>query len=400
MPRARRLRPYRGTVFQRSSDGRWVGRGSLKVGGLTIRETVYGTTEREAVETLNKLAGTGPTEKGQSRKTVAQLFDAWFKDLERTNAVRAATLERYKQSARHIVDTVGQAKIALLTPENVRDIDRLLIKGEKSASQRERAYGALSAALGWAVRQELIDRNVCSLVASPRVPQSKRLRVLGICSSPGSPEPTHCLYELYENCYTQTVRKLLQEPSSSAKRAAPGARKPKPLAASLVLVNGLREDIGERRLSSLLRTIRDEVRPATRLRSADTVRALLRAENSMRVEAKRAAILADAVNSDIAGKFIARTRPVVNKLAKDGELLAVEDGRYLRFPRWQFDEQSEDGLVPGFRRVLTVMDASPFRKAAWFVSPNPHFGDRAPIELLREGEVERVYEEAKAVTSG
>jgi hypothetical protein len=46
------------------------------------------------------------------------------------------------------------------------------------------------------------------------------------------------------------------------------------------------------------------------------------------------------------------------------------------------------------------MDASPFRRAAWLVSPNPHFDGRAPIELLRAGEHDRVYEEAKGVTSG
>ncbi len=171
--------------------------------------------------------------------------------------------------------------------------------------------------------------------------------------------------------------------------------------ASLVLVNELREDLGERNLSAILKTIRDEVRPAARIRGTgkdELVR--MRAENTARIEAKRAAILADAVNSDAAGGFISRTRPVVNKLAKTGELLAVQDGRYLKFPRWQFDEHSEDGLVPGLRRVLMVMDASPFRRAAWLVSPNPHFDGRAPIELLRAGEHDRVYEEAKGVTSG
>jgi hypothetical protein len=189
------------------------------------------------------------------------------------------------------------------------------------------------------------------------------------------------------------------------KRATARGGKPKPrraaLAASVVLVNKLREDLGERQLSSILKTIRDEVQPATRMRDAEKSAVVrMRAENAARLEAKRAAILVDAVNSDVAGGFISRTRPVVNKLAKAGELLAVQDGRYLRFPRWQFDERSEDGLVPGLRRVLAVMDASPFRRAAWLVSPNPHFGGRAPIELLREGHLDRVYEEAKAVTSG
>lgn len=189
------------------------------------------------------------------------------------------------------------------------------------------------------------------------------------------------------------------------KRAATRVNKAKPdratMAASLILVNELRENLGELHLSAILKTIRDEVRPATRIRAAETNEITrMRATNAAKVEAKRAAILADAVNSDAAGDFISRTRPVVNKLAKAGELLAIQDGRYLRFPRWQFDEQSEDGLVPGLRRVLLAMDAAPFRRAAWLVSPNPHFDGRAPIELLREGQHDRVYEEAKAVTSG
>ncbi len=192
--------------------------------------------------------------------------------------------------------------------------------------------------------------------------------------------------------------------ASGARRSVsrlPIARPPRAAIASLVLVDELRESLGERHLSAILKTIRDEVRPAARLRGNgkdELVR--MRAENIARIEAKRAAILVDAVNSDAAGGFISRTRPVVNKLAKAGELLAVQDGRYLKFPRWQFDEHSEDGLVPGLRRVLLVMDASPFRRAAWLVSPNPHFDGRAPIELLRAGEHDRVYEEAKGATSG
>jgi len=189
------------------------------------------------------------------------------------------------------------------------------------------------------------------------------------------------------------------------KRAATRVDKVKPhrrtMASSLVLINELRADLGERDLSSILKAICDEVRPVTRIRAAETKeRTRMRAENAAKIEAKRAAILADAVNSDAAGGFISRTRPVVNKLAKAGELLAIQDGRYLKFPRWQFDEHSDDGLVPGLRRVLLVMDAAPFRRAAWLVSPNPHFDGRAPIELLREGQHDRVYEEARAVTSG
>jgi len=212
------------------------------------------------------------------------------------------------------------------------------------------------------------------------------------------------LYELYEKMYDWTVKKAVAvKLTRGIKRAATRVDKVKPhcrtMASSLFLINELRADLGERDLSSILKAIRDEVRPV--IRAAETKELTrMRAENAAKIEAKRAAILADAVNSDAAGGFISRTRPVVNKLAKAGELLAIQDGRYLKFPRWQFDEHSDDGLVPGLRRVLLVMDAAPFRRAAWLVSPNPHFDGRAPIELLREGQHDRVYEEARAVTSG
>jgi integrase len=176
MPRVKRVRPIKGTVFQRASDGLWVGRVSLKVGGITIRETVYGKTEPAAVEALNKLVSAGP--EGSSRMTVAQLFEKWTEDLERTERVRSSTLERYKQSAAHVIDTIGAAKVAKLTPESVRDLDRLLVKRKKTSSQRERAYGVLSAALSWAVRQEIATRNVCTVVAAPKVTKTRNVRSL------------------------------------------------------------------------------------------------------------------------------------------------------------------------------------------------------------------------------
>lgn len=192
--------------------------------------------------------------------------------------------------------------------------------------------------------------------------------------------------------------------ASNPKRAAPdptGRRRRATSAGSAALVTELRAELGESRLFAILSGIRDHVRPALRIRhSEEREIARMRADNATRLEVKRAAILADTVSSDEAGVFISRTRPVVNKLAKSGDLLAVNDGRYLRFPRWQFDQRTEDGLVPGLRHVLSVMDATPFRKAAWLISPNPRFDNRAPIELLREGLGDRVYEEAKTVVSG
>jgi len=123
----------------------------------------------------------------------------------------------------------------------------------------------------------------------------------------------------------------------------------------------------------------------------------LATENAVRAASLRARILAGALSSDQAGTYINRSRPIVNKMAKVGALLAIADGRNLRFPKWQFADNTEDGLVPGLHDVLGVMDASPFRKAAWFITENPALGNRAPVDVLLAGEIRRVVKEAKSL---
>jgi hypothetical protein len=43
------------------------------------------------------------------------------------------------------------------------------------------------------------------------------------------------------------------------------------------------------------------------------------------------------------------------------------------------------------------MDASPFRKAAWFITENPALEDRAPVDVLLAGDIRSVVEEAKSL---
>lgn len=61
-----------------------------------------------------------------------------------------------------------------------------------------------------------------------------------------------------------------------------------------------------------------------------------------------------------------RDRPS-HAMEKGGHLLAVRDGRTLRFPAWQI-AGIEDALVPGLRLVLGVANAS----ASWLLSPTPN----------------------------
>ena len=76
--------------------------------------------------------------------------------------------------------------------------------------------------------------------------------------------------------------------------------------------------------------------------------------------------------------------------------LPVSDGKHA-FPRWQFDGDAEDGMVPGLSRVLRSFSLeSPWMQAEFMLSPEDRLGDRRPLDALKAGEVEVV---ARAVSA-
>jgi hypothetical protein len=168
-----------------------------------------------------------------------------------------------------------------------------------------------------------------------------------------------------------------------------------PRAGCRALFEQLRATVGEETLRNALETLKRYLSSARRIESDDLTK--LQKANRVRLDTLRALILEDTISSDQVRAYINRSRPIINKMAKEGQLLAIPDGRILRFPTWQFDPESETGLLPHFEEVLGVMDASPFRKAAWFLTENPRLKRRKPLDLLRAGKVQPVLEEAKGL---
>jgi Protein of unknown function (DUF2384) len=125
----------------------------------------------------------------------------------------------------------------------------------------------------------------------------------------------------------------------------------------------------------------------------------LRRANDSRLSALKAEVLRDSLSIDEAARALGCGSSAVKKMVEGGALLAVSDADALRFPAWQFDRSTKTGLIANPHDVLAVMDASPLRKAAWFIHPHPHLGNRTPIDLLHSGDAAAVIVEAKAVTS-
>src|SRR5664280_1648187 len=104
-----------GSVYQRASDGRWIG--SVTLGwddGKRVRKTVSAKTAAEVREKLravrNKLDAGLPMD--DHNITVDQLLDRWFKDVMR-HQVASPALSNYETIDQvHLRPTLGKKKVA------------------------------------------------------------------------------------------------------------------------------------------------------------------------------------------------------------------------------------------------------------------------------------------------
>lgn len=71
-----------------------------------------------------------------------------------------------------------------------------------------------------------------------------------------------------------------------------------------------------------------------------------------------------------------------------------------RYPLWQFDSDGPDGVIDGLPDVLAALPVAHLIKARWLQRPQPLLEGHTPLQLLREGQLDRVIVEARAVGCG
>lgn len=121
----RRRQKGTGSVYQRASDGRWLG--TIDAGytrtGTRRRVTVTGKTEAEVKRKLRDkrlvIERDGLSE--GSRLTVKAWSDEWT--ARQAYRLRPKTLQAYEASMRHIVAAIGHRRLADLTPGDVRAVE-------------------------------------------------------------------------------------------------------------------------------------------------------------------------------------------------------------------------------------------------------------------------------------
>ena len=163
----------------------------------------------------------------------------------------------------------------------------------------------------------------------------------------------------------------------------------------------LSADISSGRLQTALESLAPDVRvdavtTTVRFReyTADTLTNLRNTSVTHEFETRRKLLQQAAPVENVCEMLGLRSRQTVHNWIEKGKVLALEDGNRKLLPIWQFDASTHDRLVPGFKKVLDTLQRSPFSAALWFVNRNPHLGNHAPIDLLRNGETDRVLKEA------
>ena len=162
-----------GSIYQRSSDGRWLGVATVRLdpAGRPIRRTVSAKTRAEVVRKLKVLSreiddGLVTAERAP---TLEGLFERWFVDVMAREVVRS-TIDNYRSIVKfHILPTLGRKKVDELT---VAEVDRLLaakIAAGLSPSTVHRIRAVLSQCLDQGIRWGVAQRNVARLSRSPKL---------------------------------------------------------------------------------------------------------------------------------------------------------------------------------------------------------------------------------------
>jgi integrase len=184
-PRSKPNRSRRGrgehSIYQRSSDGRWIAEvrdGQLPSGKPRIKYLTAKTkteVQRKLREEVKRIAqGRPDTERAM---TLGAYLNHWLQNVVKARN-RATTYESYSTLCRvHIIPRIGHRKLSELTPQDVQEMLADMVtnlppgakKGAKVASPTtaKNARGVLRKALNDAMRGDLVWRNVVTLTDMP-----------------------------------------------------------------------------------------------------------------------------------------------------------------------------------------------------------------------------------------
>jgi integrase len=164
-----------GTIAKRK-DGRWAARITTGyLDGKQQRRWLYGKTREEVARKLsqaliNQQQGLPHTD---GRVSLSDFMETWLVDIAKPS-LRPSTYVRYEQIfQQHLKPRLGHMRLAKLTPHDVQKLLNVKLEEGLAAASVRQIHAVLRSALKWALKQQLILRNVATLVSPPSVPKAK-----------------------------------------------------------------------------------------------------------------------------------------------------------------------------------------------------------------------------------
>ncbi len=113
----------------------------------------------------------------------------------------------------------------------------------------------------------------------------------------------------------------------------------------------------------------------------------------------RRALERASVGRDEAAELLGTSEQSITNALESHRLLGFRQGRRWLLPVWQFDVETERGMLPGLGELAAVFPGGLFALSAWVQQPNPDLANQAPRQLLSRGKVEPVVSLAKTLTA-
>lgn len=167
--------PGEGSIYQRKTDGRWVGVVDLGVvNGKRLRKTVTAPTLKELrpkFRELQRQIGEGVL---PDETTVASWMEHWMTHIavKGKKALRPSTQQTYQGYInKWIVPHLGKKRLDRLKPEHIRALYAEMEQQNKSDATRRQVHAILRRSLEVAVKERKIPYNPAAMVEAPSVGQ-------------------------------------------------------------------------------------------------------------------------------------------------------------------------------------------------------------------------------------
>ena len=130
---------------------------------------------------------------------------------------------------------------------------------------------------------------------------------------------------------------------------------------------------------------------------SDEERVKLELDSLLKYFQWRRQLLKGALTSSQVAQLLGTSRQTPHDRVKAQTLLGISDNGALRFPSWQFDPEGPDGVIEGLPDALKTLQVSDLAKLSWLVRSNPFLEGLTPLQALKQGQKERVVQEALGV---